>query len=224
MRIIGMKVNITLLGETQTLQLFTCFCKWQCKEVFYCVLVTEDVFSSATKYVKMAEHLRNQLHYLWICIHRNSQNPILHNNKSLTKPCDHFVVYLYRNLEKLNHTDTSYMLIPFMFWGCAQKTFFISTNTDAMGIHFIDLLSGLDQHGPLRRHGTQQHRWWRVSRAQVDQQMKTHTVENTELNLIPHSAGTTGTSCKSSVLCSPGSHYQKISSWLIDIILIWLIL
>lgn len=171
----------------------------------------------------MAEHLRNQLHYLWIYIHRSSQNPILHNNKSLTKPCDHFVVYLYWNLEKLNHTDTSYMLIPFMFWGWAQKTFFISTNIDAMGIHFIDLLSGLDQHGPLRRHETQQHRWWRVSTAQVDQQMKTHTVENTELNLIPHSARTTGTSCKSSVLCTPGLHYQKISSWL-NIILIWLIL
>lgn len=48
-------------------------------------------------------------------IHSGSQNPILHSSKSLTKPCDHFVVYLYQSLEKLNRTDTSYMLIPFMF-------------------------------------------------------------------------------------------------------------
>lgn len=57
-------------------------------------------------------------------IHSGSQNPILHSSKSLTKPCDHFVVYLYQSLEKLNRTDTSYMLIPFMFWDWAHKTFF----------------------------------------------------------------------------------------------------
>lgn len=54
-----------------------------------------------------------------------SQNPILHSSKSLTKPCDHFVVYLYQSLEKLNRIDTSYMLIPFRFWNSAQKTFFL---------------------------------------------------------------------------------------------------
>lgn len=47
-------------------------------------------------------------------IHSSSQNPILHSSKSPAKPCDHFVVYLYQSLEKLNRTDTSYMLIPFM--------------------------------------------------------------------------------------------------------------
>lgn len=46
-------------------------------------------------------------------VHSGSQNPILHSSKSPSKPCDHFVVYLYQSLEKLNHADTSHMLDPF---------------------------------------------------------------------------------------------------------------
>lgn len=48
------------------------------------------------------------------CIHSGSKNPIVHSSKSLTKPCDHLLVYLYQSLEKLNHTYTAYMSVPFM--------------------------------------------------------------------------------------------------------------
>lgn len=55
-------------------------------------------------------------------VHSGSRNPILHSSKSPSKPCDHFVVYLYQSVEKLNRADTSHMLIPFMFPGL--KTLF----------------------------------------------------------------------------------------------------
>lgn len=44
-----------------------------------------------------------------------AKNPIWHSGKSPTKPCDHFAVSLYQSLEKLKHTNTPYMLIPFVF-------------------------------------------------------------------------------------------------------------
>lgn len=59
-------------------------------------------------------------------VQSGSWNPILHSSKSPSKPCDHFVVYLYQSVEKLNRTDTSHMLIPFMFPGqkSSQHFFF----------------------------------------------------------------------------------------------------
>lgn len=76
-----------------------------------------------------------------------------------------------------------------MFQDWALKTFLISSNSDAEGIHLIDLLSGLDQHSPIRRLGTQQHRRRMASRAQIDQQMMMCTAENTEVDPISHAAG-----------------------------------
>lgn len=58
-------------------------------------------------------------------IHHGSKNPMWHSSKSPAKPCDHFAVSLYQSLEKLKHTNTPYMLIPFMFWNWALKTFLI---------------------------------------------------------------------------------------------------
>lgn len=58
-------------------------------------------------------------------VHSGSRNPIVHSSKSPSKPCDHFVVYLYQSVEKLNRTDTAHMLIPFMFPGQRENTFFL---------------------------------------------------------------------------------------------------
>lgn len=56
-------------------------------------------------------------------VHSGSRNPILHSSKSPSKPCDHFVVYLYQSVEKLNRPDTYHMLIPFMFPGLKTHFF-----------------------------------------------------------------------------------------------------
>lgn len=99
-------------------------------------------------------------------VHSGSWNPILHSSKSLSKPCDHFVVYLYQSVEKLNRSDTSHMLIPFMFpgqknrqhfffWRNIYKYKYISTNNDAEGILSIDLLSDRINGGPITRRRAQ---------------------------------------------------------------------
>lgn len=97
-------------------------------------------------------------------VHSGSRNPILHSSKSPSKPCDHFVVYLYQSVEKLNRTDTSHMLIPFMFpgikthffWRNIYKYKYFSTNNDAEGILSIDLLSDRINCGPITRRRAQQ--------------------------------------------------------------------
>lgn len=118
-----------------------------------------------------------QLHYLWTHTH----------------PGEIFVspgtvpLFIYQSVVKLNHSEAPDTLIRWCSESKLRRVFFVlkrSTNTDATGICFIDLLSGPDQGSPVGIHVTQHCRNRGSSAAQTDQRTMTWETQSLTLPLI----------------------------------------